>query len=64
MEHFYEEIAQLRQCYIKWNKWEDWGVANTNLHIRVSLSNPQGNVPLRHLVNAEPPFIFWQEICL
>ena len=63
MEHFREGIAPLRHSYInpneKSNKYKSsllsWLTKALTEHLL------QGNVPLRHLLNAKAPYVIYKE---
>ena len=66
MEHFLEGIAPLRHWYINPNEKSNTYKSSLLSKPTKALTEyfPQGNVPLRLLLNAKPPFMSWQEILL
>ena len=61
MEHFLEEIAPLRHWYINPNEKSNKYKSSLLSKLTKALMEHflQGNVPLRHLLNAKPLFMFW-----
>ena len=59
MEHFLEIIALLRHWYINPNEKSDKYKSSLLGLLTKALTEHflQGNVPLRHLLNAKPPFM-------
>ena len=62
MEHFLEGIARLRHCYINPNEKSNKYKSSLLIQpIKVLMEHFfQGNLPLRHLLNAKPPFMSWR----
>ena len=62
MEHFLEVIAPLRHWYISPNEKSNKYKSSLLSLLTKALTEHflQGKVPLRHLLNAKPPFMSWQ----